>query len=449
MKNEKDESGLKSRIPSQIPSSKQTIIQPGRTNVTGSNPLVYISSSSTIASSAATSLERSEGLLSRLWQRLMDDPAFAYAWTIFLTHRLLLFALGAALVLIAPVEPPLGVSLLRDLNPNFWGPGFLFLEPWQRWDTNWYIRIAMTGYDIGNGTTNYPPLYPVSIALLGRLLLGQYMLASLVISNLAYIVALVYLYRLTSQLFDETIAKRTLVWVAVFPSAFFLASGYTESLFLALAVASFYYGEKKRWWLAAGLAALAGVTRIQGLVLVLPLGYLYMQQRGWNWRKIGREAFALALSPGLLALYFGYVFLILGDNNFSNHLSVIWSVRFAWPWDAFVMGLAGLFDPNYANLLIYNGLDLITLVIFICLAIIWWQRKLPRHYLIFVVSNMLVYLTRAGTSGFVWMSMTRYLVVLFPCFMLLAQIAPKRYIKLSAVVQAVWAFLFIFWMWAG
>jgi hypothetical protein len=275
------------------------------------------------------------------------------------------------------------------------------------------------------------------------------MLAAMLVSNLAYIAAFYYLYLLSQRLFDEEVARHTLVWMAAFPSAFFLLSGYTESLYLVLSVAAFYYGENKRWYLATLLAALAGITRLQGLVLVIPLAYLYMQQRGWNWRKIGREAFALAFVPVPLALYFAYIYLVIGDHNFSNHLAIIWNVRFAWPWESFIVGLAGLFDPSNASNLIYNVLDLITLVGFICLAIIWWQRKLPRAYLVFVISSLLVYLTRAGTSGFVWMSMTRYLIVLFPCIILLSQIAPRRLLKLSIAVQAVWATLFIFWMWAG
>ena len=182
---------------------------------------------------------------------------------------------------------------------------------------------------------------------------------------------------------------------------------------------------------------------------MLPLSYMYMQQCNWSWRKISRNGIALVFSPVPLALYFGYIYFILGDRNFSNHLEIIWHVRFSWPWETFLVGLAGLLDPNHASNLIYNTLDLVTLVLFTCLGIIWWQRKLPRAYLVYIVSSMLVYLTRAGTGEFIWMSITRYLIVLFPCFMLLSQIAPKWAIKVSMLVQTIWAALFIFWMWAG
>ncbi|HEX2911265.1 MAG TPA: mannosyltransferase family protein [Chloroflexia bacterium] len=386
---------------------------------------------------------------STLWARLMADPAIAFALTVFMTHRLLLFAIGAFLAPIAPIDPPLGISLLRDVDPRHWGPAFFLLGPWQRWDTNWYIHIAHFGYAVGDGTTNFPPLFPAGVGVLGRLLLDQYMLAALLISNFAYIVALVYFYRLTKRLFNEETSRRAILFVATFPTAFFLASGYTESLYLALVLAAFYYGEDRRWYIAAGLSALASITRLQGVVLVVPLAFMYMQQRQFNWRKVGRDGLALALSPATFAIYLVYVYFILGDFNFSNHLQVVWHIKFALPWESFFGGLFGLFDLNYSRNLVYNVLDLILLTLFICLIIIWAQRRLPTAYLLYSVLSVSVFLTREGTDGFFWMSMNRYLLSVFPVFMLAGRIMPRYVLKISAVIQAIWVVLFVFWMWAG
>jgi hypothetical protein len=385
-----------------------------------------------------------------LWARLTADPAIAFALTVFLTHRLLLFALGAFFAPFVPQVPPLGASLLRDVDPRHWGPAFFLLAPWQRWDTNWYIHIAHFGYAIGDGTTNYPPLYPLAVGVLGRLLLEQYMLAAMLISNLAYIFALVYFYRLCTRLFNVEITRRAILFLATFPTAFFLASGYTESLYLALVLAAFYYAEEGHWWPVTILTVLACLTRLQGIILVVPLAYIDLQKRQFNWRKITREGLALvALPPVGLGLYLGYVYFILGDFNFNNHLAVVWHVKFAWPWETFFGGLVGFFDPNNAHNLIYNVMDLILLVVFVCLIIIWAQRKLPMAYLIYSVLTMGVFLTRQGVDGFFWMSLNRYVLAVFPVFMLAGQIAPRYLIKVSAVVQAVWAILFVFWMWAG
>ncbi len=386
---------------------------------------------------------------SSLWARLMDDPAIAFALKVFMTHRLLLFGLGAFFVPIAPMEPPLGLVLLRDIDPRHWGPSFFLFGPWQRWDTNWYIEIAQNGYAVGNGTTNFPPLYPFLVGFLGRVLFDQYMLAAMLVSNLAYIVTLVYFYRLTNRLFPAETSRRAVLFLTTFPSAFFLAAAYTESLYLALVLAAFYYAEEGRWKPVGWLVALACITRLQGIVVVVPLAYIYMQQRNFNWRKIDRYGVALAAAPSTLLVYMLYVYITLGDYNFSNHLQVVWHIKFVMPWESFFGGLFGFFDLNNARSLVYNALDLILLVIFICLTIIWAQRKLPVAYLIYSILSLTVFMTRQGTDGFFWMSMNRYLLAVFPAFMLAGAIAPRFLIKFGAGVQVIWATLFVFWMWAG
>ncbi len=386
---------------------------------------------------------------SAAWAKLMADPAIVFALTIFTAHRLLLFALGTVFAPLAPIDPPLGAGLLRDIDPRHWGPSFFLLGPWQRWDTNWYLQIAHFGYSVGNGTTNYPPLYPLSVGVLGRVLLDQYMLAAQVISNLAYIFALVYMYRLTNLLFNVENARRSILFLATFPTAFFLVASYTESLYLALVLAAFYYGEKQRWLLVALLVGLASITRLQGAILMLPLAYMYMQQRGFNWRKIDRNGLALAFAPSTIALYMLYVYLILGDYNFNNHLQVVWHIKFALPWESFFGGMFGFFDPTQTRNLFYNAVDFILLVVFICLTIIWAQKKLPMAYLLYSILSLAVFLTREGTDGFFWMSMNRYLLTIFPAFILAGQIAPRSLLKFGAGMQAIWATLFIFWMWAG
>ena len=83
----------------------------------------------TTASGVATATNPlSETGLAGWWQRVTTDQAVLYAFNLFLTHRLLLFALGAFFALLAPLEPPLGDELLRDVSPYFWGPAFFLLS---------------------------------------------------------------------------------------------------------------------------------------------------------------------------------------------------------------------------------------------------------------------------------------------------------------------------------
>ena len=139
------------------------------------------------------------------------------------------------------LRPYLGVAPVT--NP--------WLEPWQRWDTLHFQAIAERGYGAYDSSLFSPFLYPLLIRLVADTIGGDTLLAGLIVSNLAYLVALIYLYRLATMETGQEIARRSILYLALFPTAFFLLAAYTESLFLLTTVAALYYARQKRW-LAAG-----------------------------------------------------------------------------------------------------------------------------------------------------------------------------------------------------
>ena len=61
----------------------------------------------------------------------------------------------------------------RSITLPDWGRvSQLLINPWFRWDTGWYLKIAAVGYDLKDGSTVFPPLYPLLIrwvaALVGK-----------------------------------------------------------------------------------------------------------------------------------------------------------------------------------------------------------------------------------------------------------------------------------------
>jgi Gpi18-like mannosyltransferase len=108
----------------------------------------------------------------------------------------------------------------------------------------------------------------------------------MVVSSLACFVAFVYLLKLVSLEFGEESAKRTLLYLAVYPMSFFLLAVYTESLFLAFTVAAFYHARRGQWTFAGAAAFLAALTRVNGILLVLPIAYEAWQQTGGNLRSL-------------------------------------------------------------------------------------------------------------------------------------------------------------------
>src|SRR5207253_3156468 len=77
-----------------------------------------------------------------------------------------------------PKPPPLQARWDRpELHDLGYG-----LDVWARWDSQWFVRIAEHGYDVAHEAPAFFPLYPTLLAGLGRVFLGHYVLAGVVLS---------------------------------------------------------------------------------------------------------------------------------------------------------------------------------------------------------------------------------------------------------------------------
>ena len=147
-----------------------------------------------------------------------------------------------------------------------------FTDIWARWDSDFFLRIAQNGYD--DASAAFHPLYPALIAGLGRVFFGHYILAGLVISLLCCLGSFVLLHRLAGEHLDADGARRSVLYLAVFPMALFLQAVYSESLFLLLVLAAFTFAERDRFAAAGLVAGLAILTRATGLALLPALALL-------------------------------------------------------------------------------------------------------------------------------------------------------------------------------
>src|SRR5579859_2317654 len=215
---------------------------------------------------------------------------------------------------------------------------------WERWDSVWFLRIAEHGYRVtSHADTAFYPLYPATIAGLGYVLAGHYLLAGLLISLAASLGAFLLLHRLAEQRLGADGARRTVLYLAVFPMTLFLIAIYSESLFLLLALISVTLAERGKWlpaWMAAGLGVL---TRAAGFALLPAL--LVMAWRSPNRRR----ALAGCLLPVVfLAAYSSYLGLRTGDpwsflraqGHWQRHLSLVGPL--GGVWDGLRAGWAGI-----------------------------------------------------------------------------------------------------------
>jgi hypothetical protein len=344
---------------------------------------------------------------------------------------------------------PLGPGAL----PLYGVTGFI-VSPMRLWDGLWYQLIAEKGYKYSEWNSAFWPLFPWTMRYLGRWLDTSTALVGYVVANVCFFVALVLLYRLVALDFDVQVARVTVWAIALFPTALFFTAVYTESPFLMLLVGSLYAARRKHWFLAGLVGALAALTRSYGVFLVLPLGVLFLQDRGIYLRRLIPAGFSIALP-------------VLGPAIFSWRLNKIWDDPWAWknvqyqwnrysamPWDTLRWAFSQ--SPKGAEIGIRDGaewgwlhqlvshpswslftsepwrnavansdtLELVCTLLFIALAIIG-IALLPLYQSVYLWPGLIVPLFQPS-SVHELMSMPRFGLTLFPLFVVIALLLRGR-----------------------
>ncbi|MEM2103895.1 MAG: hypothetical protein QW717_03285 [Candidatus Bathyarchaeia archaeon] len=295
-------------------------------------------------------------------------------------------------------------------------PLSIVMRQFCRWDSPHYIDIAENWY-VNTGEQRFfivfLPFYPLLIRLLT--FNWQYVnLSALLVSNFSSAIAAVYLFKLAKLDFDDDVAARAVFYLSIFPTAYFLCAIYTEGLFLALAIACLYYARLERWPSAGLLGMLASLTRITGLSLLPALLCEYFHQR--RFRQLKGLGFKLIWPIFPMFGFTEYLFInyqVTGNFfKFMEYQRVNWyqtfdpllglenawqiTVQAAFP-DSFMLGAAQL---------AFAALGLAGIL----LGFILRLRFSYNAYMFFAWAMSV-------STGW-WISVPRYILVLFPIFIL-------------------------------
>jgi Mannosyltransferase (PIG-V) len=351
-----------------------------------------------------------------------------------------------------------------------------------RWDTGWYLGIAMEGYSWnrhirGQQNLGFFPAFPILMRA-GTVLSGldstdpaDVAWAGTMVSLIAFFAALLYLYCLARDDIGEDRATTALALLASYPFAVFYSTAYSESVFLLGVVGAFYHLRRQQPGRAAGWGVLAGLARPNGFLLSIPLAIQALSQsrplrdravapaRGFgflstsSWFVLNRHlrttmpSLLCAAAPALAVLAF---------SAYTYHLTgypFTWARLQAQFWNRDFQGVTML-QYDYAGLrglgafgfvranpsAALNGLALL----FSAFAIWPVTRRLGMAYGIFVLLNLALPVVTGGL-----VSIGRYSSVLFPLFIWLAAVtrpsAAAACLAVFAVGQGLIAALFFTW----
>jgi len=340
-------------------------------------------------------------------------------------------------------RPYLGIPPVTE------GLAGLLLGPWQRFDTLHYVYLATHGYEAGTPHSAFPPLYPLLIRAMGGLMGGQYLLAALLISNVSAVGYLIVLFALAEQEIGPAAAPKAQVYAALYPWAFILLAGYSESLFLFLAGLAFWMAQRGRGWAAGLCGGLAALTRLQGVAFVLPLLFIALRQRGFRLWPL-RQDLLWPLLPAVASVGFVLGRAWAGLEPVSVVHAVHWHQTFAFPWVSMAANLrnmlAGIAHPT-------DYLDLLAAWLSIALMVVAW-RQLNPAYALYMTAMTLFNITHLRVPH-PMCSVGRYTMGLFPGFFLLGgwgarQVWLNRLITYGSVLLLMWlSGQFFLWGWTG
>jgi Gpi18-like mannosyltransferase len=383
----------------------------------------------------------------RSGERLRFSVPYLKALAIYLCSRLAVF---------------LGVVLGKTYIPlgnDTWLGGDQWYHRLLRWDSEWYKIIASEGYKYNGDpgetqTVVFYPLYPALSRLVSEVLRIDLIDSMLLVANLAAVVAVLLLFKLVRERFDDRTALATVAIISFFPSSIFLSAGYTESLALLLMVSFFLAVARNRYLAAAMLAGLAVATRSAGIVLLPVL--LWELWRGRSPRRFLIEVVPLSIvaTSGLwlYIIYLGFAFghpMAFADGQAAFHENTTMLARILSALTLEPFGKINLTDVSPA------GFDGWFTLIFIGLIVASWFAGISRGMTLFAALLLaLPYLTLCGgPAGFT--SMARFNIVSFPLFVVMARLTGRWSWAVPAIagifgsLLLMYAALFAQWQWVG
>ena len=364
---------------------------------------------------------------------------------------------------VAPIWAVANATIALALVLGARASGEQVLHAWTSWDAGWYERIATDGYQ-GEGSGGSPafyPLYPAAMRTLSALPWVDPGKAGVIVSVLSILAAYALLYRLATSLFDERAARRSVLYLAVFPTAVFTQLVYSESLFLMLAIGTFLAAERRRLVLAGAIAGLALLTRPTGFALLPALALFAARDR-----RLRDGAVSLVLATGIFLLY--PAFLITQGRSALAFVEAEQGWERRWSslgplggvvdgahaaWGGFLQLTWGSqkpywnpYHPNHEALV--NTTNLVALGVVLALLVVVAVR-LPLPYPAYMAVALAMPLTLPADSRPL-QSMPRFALALFPGFLALGSLRLRPWMHATLITtSAVLAIGAIGWWTSG
>jgi len=204
------------------------------------------------------------------------------------------------------------------------------------WDSTYFISIAQHGYNSTGARCceqAFFPGYPLMIRALTPLF-GDARIAALLIPIVAGAVAAMLLWRITVDEFGTAAGWHAVTLLALAPYGVFLSLAYSESLFLALALAAWYAARHRRWWWAGAAASAAALVRVNGVFIAVALAVMWFAERRRSSETPRSAVLALLMPFASAGAYLWYLH-SRSWPSWTQAQGASWDRHVGWPWEGF------------------------------------------------------------------------------------------------------------------
>lgn len=324
----------------------------------------------------------------------------------------------------------------QTISSKYFESWYGWLEIWNRWDALRHTRVEEVGYTSSGeylADITIFPLFPWLVRA-ANWITGDTQVNAWFVSGIALVAVCVLLYRLAQMDETEPVARNSVWFLLIFPTAYFFHVNYTESVFLAVTLASFFFARRGNWRLAGLFGVLSSMGRVNGLLLfpalVIEAFVEYRKTRRWNWNWLSILAtpigFGVYLLVNLYVTGSAFTFMAVTKEKFYKAL--------APPWTGIINSFdRAWWDDNPSSVMMMSIQELLFIAIGF-VAIIFCARLLRWSYTVWMAGNWLLF----TSVGFI-MSVPRYTLILFPIYILFARLAQRH---AWYVLITVWSLLF-------
>ncbi|MFF7883644.1 hypothetical protein ACH40F_21595 [Streptomyces sp. NPDC020794] len=291
------------------------------------------------------------------------------------------------------------------------------------WDSLWYLGIAAHGYErtryfrptVVHSDLAFFPLYPGLIRAVTTLTALSGGAAGLLVAWTAAAVAACGIYAIGARLHGRAVATMLVLLWGLLPHSIVLCLAYTEPVLTAFAAWSLYAVLTGRWLWAGTLAALAGMSRPNGIAVAAAVLAAAACE---VWRRRGRVSHRLWTGVALAPVGWGGYVLWVGRRKgdpFGGYFQVqrLWGSRFDF----------GAGSLRFVRHLLTHGDRFVfpmTMVVVAAAVLLYGLLIADRAPLPLLVHSGVLLLIALGGSGF-FECKPRFLLPAFPLLLPLAR----------------------------